>query len=220
MKTPICLLACASTLLAYDQPAPGLDLNPTTFDDIRLMFGVAAPITDANDGTGAGDVSTTEAMGPRGGIQWVHGRVDTIGWGLGLELAAAEHRGQLPSSAPLDGTAIARVVSLSILPKLVLRPEGMDPFGAAPGFFQFEIGPVLGGGAALVGVNNSNYSNPTAVVTWGGRMELVFTSTSGLQAGIHVGYEDFLASPKWDAAEGSVAVSGFTGGVSIGWRIR
>lgn len=216
-----CLLACASTMLAMDvQPAPGLDLSPVAFNDVRVMLGIAAPVTNSADGSGGGNVSTTTALGPQGGVQWVHGRVETIGWGLGVELSAAEHRGDMQGPAPLNGSAIARVVSLSVLPKLILRPEGVDPVDYAPGFFQLEIGPVLGCGAGLASLSDSNYSDPFAVVKWGGRLEAVFTTQTGMQVGLSVGYEDFKASPKWDAAEGDLTVSGFTGGLSIGWRLH
>lgn len=222
MKTAAaCLLACSSTLLALDvQPSPGLDLSPASFTDVRLMLGVAAPVTATDAGLGGGSIRTTEATGPQGGLQWVHGRVDSIGWAIGIELAAAEHRGKMHAAAPLNGDAVARVATLNVLPKLVLRPERMDPIDWIPGCFQLEIGPVLGCGAGQVSLSDSTYSNPTAVLKWGARMEGVFTSQTGLQIALFVGYEDFLSSPKWDAAEGSLKVSGITGGVSVGWRLR
>ena len=216
-----CLLVCVSVLPAYDaQPAPGLDLRPAAFADLRLLLGVAAPVTAVDDGSGGGNVSVGEATGPQGAVQWVQGRVDTIGWGLGIELAAAEHRGRQQGPAPANGDVLARVVSLSALPKLVLRPEGLDPVDWPPGFFQLELGPVLGLGIGQASLPGTDYSSPTVLLTWGARMEAVFTVQTGMQLGLFVGYEDFLTSPKWQDAEGSLAVGGLVGGLSFGWRLR
>lgn len=224
MKTAL-LLALSATAMAVEvHPEPGMNLDPTSFTDVRLALGVAAPITEAE--AVAVRYEADPAFGPHIGLQWVQGLGgDSFGAALGLELAYDDHRGHVSRATGVQtvygtGATTLRAVTIGVLPKLVLRPSYNDPFDWAPGSVQVELAPVLAAGIGYAHIGGSERSSATAVLRWGARLDVVWTLENRWQAGLSLGWESVEAEPSLDGDDDcSISGDGICGGLILGRRM-
>lgn len=224
MKTALLLACTAAALPALDvRPQPGLDLDGTPFSDLRVVVGIPATVEEAD--AGAATYTLDAALAPRLGVQWVRGTGGpSFGFALGLEAAYDDHRGHVARQRGFEpgfgaGDTQVRAATLGLLPKLILRPDFADPFDWGPGSVQVEIGPVVAAGVGWARVGGSPPADPAAVVRWGARLDLVFTTASRWQIGASVGWEAFAAEATWEDVDGSLSGSGLTAGLVIGRRL-
>jgi len=226
MKTAllVALAALAADAAAVEvQPAPGMNLDPTSFTDLRLALGLAGPITEAE---AAGVVYEADpAPGAHIGVQWVHGTVgDWLGAALGVELAYDDHTGEISKATGVQtvygiGDTRLRAVTIGLLPKLVLRPDYNDPFDWGPGSVQFELGPVIAAGVGWARIGGSPMSDPTAVLRVGGRLEVVWTDNDHLwQFGLSLAYEAVTAEPDL-SGDAEIGGDGVCGSLIFGRRL-
>lgn len=224
MKTAL-LVALSATALAVEvHPAPGMDLDPTSFNDIRLMLGVAAPITEA-EAVGV-RYDADQVPGLHAGLQWVHGLAgDAFGAALGIEAAYDDHRGDVTRATGVQtaygtGATTLRTATIGLMPKLVLRPDYDDPFDWAPGRVQIELGPVFAAGVGWAHIGGSERSDATTVLRWGGRLDVVWTLENRWQAGLSLAWEAVSAEPQLEADDDtSISGNGVCGGLLLGRRM-
>lgn len=224
MKTAF-LLAAVAVLPALDvQPQFGLDADSTPFSDLRLAVGVASPVSEAQ--AGGRSYECDDAFAPHVAVQWVRGNADQdYGWALGLELAYDDHRGYVATATGTQadfgtGDSLLRSVTIVAAPKLVLRPDYGDYIDWAPGTMQIEIGPTLGLGVGWVRIGGSPPSDPAGVLSWGVRMDLMWTMASQYQFGISLGWEDFDCTAAVDGIDdATISGNGLTGGIILGTRL-
>jgi hypothetical protein len=224
MKTALLLSLSAAVLAVEVHPEPGMNLDPTSFTDVRLVLGVAAPITEA-EAVGV-RYEADPAIAPHVGLQWVHGVAgDSYGAALGLELAYDDHRGHVSRATGVQtvygtGATTLRAVTIGALPKLVLRPGYNDPFDWAPGTVQVELAPVLAAGVGYAHIGGSERSGATAVLRWGARLDTVWTLENRWQVGLSLAWEAVEAEPSLDGDDDtSISGSGICGGLILGRRM-
>ena len=224
MKTAL-LVALSATVMAVEvYPEPGMNLDPASFTDIRLMLGVAAPITKAE----ALDVKyeLDPGLAPRVGLQWVQGLGgDSFGAALGLELAYDDHRGDISRATgaqTLYGTGATTLdaVTIGVMPKLVLRPDYDDPIDWAPGSVQVELAPVLAAGLCYAHIAGSERSGATPILRWGARLDVVWTMANRWQAGLSLAWEAFETNPSFEHDDDTlISGDGVCGGLILGRRM-
>ena len=217
------LLAVSTVAIAVEvHPEPGMHLDPASFTDLRLMVGVPARVAKA---TAAGvEYEMDSRWAPRFGLQWVHGTAgNTWGAALAVELAYDQHRGEVSKATGVQtvygtGETHLSTVTLGVMPKLVLRPDYDDPFDWGPGSVQIELGPVFSYGYGKAQIGGSEASDRTEVFSWGGRMDIVWTTDHRWQVGLSLGWETFEASP-YLSGNASISGSGVMGGLLLGRRL-
>ncbi len=225
MKTVLLLAAAVAALPALDvHPQLGLDAGNSAFTDLRLAVGLSSPATEAQAGNRTYECDP--AYGPRLALQWVHGVADQdYGWALGLELTYDDHRGYVATATGTQadfgtGDTLLRSATLVAAPKLVLRPDYADYIDWAPGAMQIEIGPTLGLGVGWARIGGSPPSDPAGVLSWGVRMDLLWTTASQYQFGLSFGWEDFDCTASVDGIdEATISGNGLTGGFVFGTRL-
>jgi len=236
MKTSVLLLAGAA-LAALDvspepgldvsgdigRPEPGLAVDGSWFQDLRLLGGVASPVQYADVGNLT--VRSTTDYGNRIAFQYVLGKAGReVGWGLGLELAYDDHVGQVDRISGAQtghGGVYARLetLSLGVLPKLIVRPLSGDVIDWSPGSVQLELGPYAAAGLGRGYVGGTRQSDQAQVWSWGLRGDLLLTSARGWQFGVSAAFEYFTAAPAWDGVDGQMRGHGPTLALVLGHRL-
>lgn len=223
MKTVLLAILATTAIAVEVQPAPGTDLDPTGFSDLRLVLGVSAPVSEAEAAGVAYECDPD--LGAHAALQWVGGTAGRwVGAALGVEVAYDDAVGNVSRATGVQtvygvGDTRLRSVGVAVVPKLVLRPDYGDPFDWAPGRVHVELGPVLGAGVGWARIGGSPMSDPTMVVRWGARLDVVWTDPDHLwQVGASLAWEGMSADPDL-SGEASISGDGICGGLILGRRL-